>query len=383
MCAFNLNWEGAPYSQFELTARLKEAGIIEPIVYCPQDGPLRAAYEERGIPVEVFEHPLAGVHELMAYEPAIANFAKLLAEWNIELVYGNTRQTFYAIDAAKQVNLPSIWNPRESEPWESYFDYLGAEIAGRAQNCFTYPYKVVFVSDATRASCAPLNAHHNFMTIHNGLERERFKGLLNRWSRAAARRELNLAPDETAILLLGTVCERKGQLDLIEAVGRLDESSVRQIKCFIVGDRASDYSDRLHAAWRALPADRQLQIKIIEETSETALYYRAADVFVCASRIESFPRVILEAMAAGLAIITTPVFGIAEQVQENINALIYQPGDTRTLATHLERLLLEPEYRKKLAANSAFVLDTLTDFETMVAAYGQVFREAWLSGRSR
>ncbi len=383
MCAFNLNWEGAPYSQFELTARLKESGIIEPIVYCPQDGPLRAAYEERGIQVEVFAHPLAGVHELAAYEQAIANFAKKIDEWNIELVYGNTRQTFYAIDAAKRLNRPSIWNPRESEPWETYFDYLGAEIAARAQSCFSYPYKVIFVSDATRASCAPLNAHHNFITIHNGLERQRFTDQLKAWPRPAARHRLGIAPDETAILLLGTVCERKGQVDLVEAVARLTAASVNQLKCFIVGDRASAYSDRLHAAWHALPAESRACIKIIEETSDTALYYAAADVFVCSSRVESFPRVILEAMAAGLPIITTPVFGIAEQVQENINALIYQPGDTQTLATHLERFLREPELRKKFAANSAFVLDTLTDFEAMVSAYGEVFREAWLSGRSR
>jgi hypothetical protein len=53
MCAFNLNWEGAPYSQYELTRWLKNKGIIEPLVYCPSDGPLREAYEREGIRVEV------------------------------------------------------------------------------------------------------------------------------------------------------------------------------------------------------------------------------------------------------------------------------------------------------------------------------------------
>jgi glycosyltransferase involved in cell wall biosynthesis len=88
-------------------------------------------------------------------------------------------------------------------------------------------------------------------------------------------------------------------------------------------------------------------------------------------------------MAAGLAIITTPVYGIAEQVRENINALFYQPGDWAALADCLERLVKEPGLRQKFAANSREVLDTLTDFEAMVGAYGKIFREAWLSGRSR
>lgn len=108
MCAFNLNWEGAPYSQYEMTVHLKKSGIIDPIVYSPYDGPLRKAYEDQGITVEVFNHPLAGVSNLNAYENAIHQFKEKIQSWNVELVYGNTLQTFYAIDAAKASNLPSI-----------------------------------------------------------------------------------------------------------------------------------------------------------------------------------------------------------------------------------------------------------------------------------
>jgi len=119
------------------------------------------------------------------------------------------------------------------------------------------------------------------------------------------------------------------------------------------------------------------------ETPDPGLYYAASDVFVLSSRVESYPRVILEAMAAGLPIITTPVYGIAEQVRENVNALCYAPGDVQALADHLERLCREPRLRHTLADNSRHVLDTLNDFESMVAAYADVFREAWLSGRPR
>jgi GT2 family glycosyltransferase/glycosyltransferase involved in cell wall biosynthesis len=383
MCAFNLNWEGAPQSQFEMTARLKEQGVVDPIVYCPEDGPLRKAYEQRGIQVEVFGHPLAGVFDLPAYERAIEGFAGRIRDWQVELVYGNTRQTFYAIDAAKRAGLPSIWNPRESEPWQTYFDYLGPEIAARALLCFTYPYKVIFVSNASMESCLPLNARHNFVTIHNGLDREGFAASLAGRPRDSARGELGVSQDEVVVLSLGTVCERKGQIDLIEAIARMDERSAGKIRCFIVGDRQNDYSDRLKSAARGLPDWKGSRIEIVPETSDTALYYSAADLFVCASRIESFPRVILEAMTAGLPIITTPVYGVVEQVRENVNALFYQPGDAATLADGIDRLVMEPSFRQRLAANSKHVLDTLTDFEAMVAAYGKVFREAWLSGRAR
>ena len=381
MCAFNLHWEGAPYSQLELTVRLKEQGVIEPIVYCPEDGPLRAAYEARGIAVEVFEHPLQGARASAAYEAAIARFGEWISGLNVELVYGNTRQTFYAIDAAKRLGLPSIWNPRESESWLTYFDFLGPDVALRAHGCVAYPYKVIFVSDATRQRCAEFETHHNFMTIHTGLDRDRFAATLG--SRAAARLELGLAPNDVAVLLVGTVCERKGQLDLIEAVARLDEGVANMVRCFVVGDRANDYSEQVNRAREALPAARRSRVEIVQATPDTGLYYAASDVFVCTSRVESFPRVILEAMAAGLPIITTPVYGISEQVRENVNALWYAPGDTAGLAAHIQKLCREPDLRDRLARNSRHVLDTLNDFDEMVAEYGRVFREAWLSGKPR
>lgn len=383
MCAFNLNREGAPYSQFEMTVRLKERGVIDPIVYCPCDGPLRQAYEERGIRVEIFDHPFAGASDIMAYERAIENFAGRIKDWNIEVVYGNTQQTFYAIDAAKRLNLPSVWNPRESEPWQTYFDFLNWEIAACALRCFGYPYKVVFVADATREGCAPLNTHHNFITIHNGIDRERFDASLEIRPRERTRNELGIAADEIAVLTLGTVCERKGQIDLVEAVGRMGERFTNRLRCFIVGDRPNEYSEQLKSALQSLPTSKRSRVEIVPETPNTARYYSAADVFVCTSRLESFPRVILEAMAVGLPIITAPVYGIREQVQENVNALFFQPGDAAALADIITRLIDEPLLRQKLAHNSRHALDMLTDFEAMVSAYGRIFREAWLSGRSR
>ena len=380
MCAFNLNWEGAPYCQYEMTVGLKEKGVIDPIVYSPNDGPLRQAYEEKGIRVEVFQHPLAGVFNVTTYRQAIASFARRIKDWKVEIVYGNTLLTFYAIEASKQLGLPSIWNPREGEAWETYFDYLGPQISPLALQCFSYPYKVIFVANATREGWRSLNSRLNFTTVHDGLDESRFHGVLSNWSRETARRDLGISADEIAVLLLGTVCKRKGQIDLIEAFARLDQRQVRKLRCFIVGDRKSYYSYCLHSIYQRLPSEHQSRLSIVPETSDIGLYYLAADIFVCTSRTESYPRVILEAMSAGLPIITTPVFGITEQVQENINALFYQPGDTQALADAIVRLSTDRDLRLKLSANSRYVLNTLTDYEAMVSAYGQIFRAAWLSG---
>jgi glycosyltransferase involved in cell wall biosynthesis len=221
------------------------------------------------------------------------------------------------------------------------------------------------------------------MTIHNGLDQEIFAAGAMKWPRPRARSELGLSKDDIMVLLPGTVCERKGQIDLIQAFELIGERHASKTRCFIVGDRAGEYSERLRAIHNGLPDLERARIHVVPETPDIARYYSAADIFACTSRVESFPRVILEAMASGLPIITTPVYGIREQVQENVNALFYQPGNARELADRLTSLLADPGLRQRLADNSKPVLETLQDFDTMLSSYGRVFREAWLSGRTR
>ncbi len=379
MCAFNLNWEGAPYSQLELTLGLKRNGFIEPVVYAPQDGPLRAAYEIAGIVVHVFDHPIAGVFDEAAYDRALDNFGEFIRRMDVELVYGNTLQTFYAIDAAHRIGLPTLWNPRESEPWQTYFNFLPPPLVARALRCFEYPYRIIFVADATRRVWEPLDSRHNFIVIHNGLNLERLRTEAERFPRDTARRELGVEEGDVMVLLPGTVCERKGQQDLVRALASLPRETAVRLRCFIVGDRPSHYSATLRNMAQALPEYLRDRVHIERETHDIARFYQAADIFVCASRMESFPRVVLEAMAFGLPIISTRVFGVVEQVSENVNGLLYEPGDVTTMATHLSRLIGDDDFRARMAENSPHVLDTLVNFKEMTATYGQIFREAVLA----
>ncbi len=98
---------------------------------------------------------------------------------------------------------------------------------------------------------------------------------------------------------------------------------------------------------------------------------------------EDFKKVIQEAMYYELAIITTPVFGIVEQVKDNTSALYYQPGDIDTLRQHLIQLSLDEKLREKISSNAKVALDILPTLEEMSTSYEDVFKEAWLSGESR
>ena len=371
----NLNLEGAPNSQFELITGLQRQGVVEPIVLCPCDGPLRSAYHAADIPLELVSVSSASAPE---FEETTIAMARAFRELGAEVVYANTLQTFWAITAAERAGLPAIWNVHESEPWQSYFDFLVPDIRPIAYQAFAYPYRVVFVADATRRIWEPVKSSDNFATINNGIDMDRLRLRAQGQDRSTARAKLHIGETELALVLLGTVCERKGQLDLVRAVALLPNDLLSQLRIFIVGDRGSPYSLELNEEAGKLPYAQADRLIIVPETDDALTYFRAADIALCCSRVESYPRVTLEAMAFDLPVITTPVFGIAEQMQDGVNALFYEPGDVRQLAGHITRLVTDQALRRQLASNSRRVLEGLPNFKDMIDAYVVLFSEARL-----
>lgn len=373
----NLEHEGATNSMFELVTGLRDRGVIDPVVYSTVDGPLRHSYAAARLDVHMISHPLSGVHTPADFVANRDQLAGVFAAANVEAVYANTLQTFWALSAAEAAGLPAIWNPRESDPCETYYDFLAPRLRPTAYRAFHSAYAVVFVSGATRRHWRRFETRNNFHLIPNGISLDRLTARGRSRNRESARMALDLKPDERAIVLVGTVCERKGQMDLVEAVALLDPAC--RCRVFIVGDREGPYSRRLHAAIAASPPQVRARIHVIAETDDACLYFQAADIAVCASRIESYPRVILEAMAYGLPIITTPVFGIPEQVREDENAIFYSPGDAATLARALRRLMEAPDMARRMGDASPIVLQGLMSYDDMLDAYGDIFRQAILS----
>ena len=384
MVTHNLNLEGAPKSFYELAKGLKMLGTVEPIVLSHADGPLRKEYESEGINVQILKSfNILNTQNKEQMLDEIGEYTKIIKSISPDVIYGNTVQTFWVIKAAKELDIASIWNIRESEIPFSSFDPM-PHIKSLAISSIEYPYQVVFVADATQDIYEALNTNNNFMTIHNGFDEDANLKRLKGTTRKNSRNDLQIKEDEIYILIVGTVCDRKGQKDLINAIEKLDEDMFTKIKIGIVGDRPSiPYSKELHQLIAQLPAKNKNSITVFAETMDVCKHYQSADIFICASRIESFPKVIQEAMYFELAIITTPVFGIVEQVRDEVSSLYYKPGDTKKLSQQIKRLVQDEKLRKNIAANGKVALGILPTFKEVTKMYEGIFIEAWWSGRSR
>ncbi|MDS4030821.1 MAG: glycosyltransferase [Candidatus Contendobacter sp.] len=380
MFTHNLNWEGAPKQMQEIAGYLHRQGMIKPLIFSQKDGPLRDRYEKMGIEVRIFEHPLIKHQALPGYMEALGEMGALLADEAVDVVYANTLHSFVAVDMACEARLPCLWAIHESEGWRHYFDFVPPTLRSRPIECFAYPYRVIFVAKQTRQIYRDLDWYHNFAVIPNGLEPGSVD-LPSEVERKAARRALGLGENDIGVLSVGTVCERKRQVDLIEAIACLHEDlfKSRDVRFFIIGDRDNEYSGRMHKVMETLSQERRERLTVLPETPDVVSFYHACDIFVLTSGMESYPRVILEAMSAGLAILTTPVNGVVEQVREGINADYFPVGDIRQLTARLTALIQDRQRRESYRTASPVVLRGLTDHEEMGASYARLFYEAALA----
>jgi glycosyltransferase involved in cell wall biosynthesis len=94
-------------------------------------------------------------------------------------------------------------------------------------------------------------------------------------------------------------------------------------------------------------------------------YYRAADIYLQASRADTFPNVVLESLACGTPVIGTRVGGIPEQILDHQTGYLVEPGDWLSMAELTIKLIQDKDLRTrmgKLAAEDAqkrFQLDRM------------------------
>jgi glycosyltransferase involved in cell wall biosynthesis len=89
--------------------------------------------------------------------------------------------------------------------------------------------------------------------------------------------------------------------------------------------------------------------------------YRQADAFVLASEFEGFPRVLYEAMAFGVPIVTTPVSGVPYLLHDQEECLLVPMGDPQAMADAVSRLQTDQVLRDRLVANALAVVRPIVE----------------------
>jgi len=178
---------------------------------------------------------------------------------------------------------------------------------------------------------------------------------------------------KTRVLFVGRgYLRQKGLLDLVRATGLVSRDL--DIRLVIAGE---DWGG--HESIRSLARKSKLhdRIEIVGPLSRPDLLheYASADILVLPSQFESFPIVLLEAMAAGLPVVATRVGGIPDILDEGETGVLVEPGNPLTLAKALEGLVRDGPSRRNMGRRArAKAMDF--SWGTIVPKIRQVYKEA-------
>lgn len=195
--------------------------------------------------------------------------------------------------------------------------------------------------------------------IHNGVETAVFRP----GDRLGERRALDLPEDAFILLFVANGIRQniwKDYATLEAAMGRLEVPAGRRVLFIALGEdgptqRVGD------AELRFVPA--------VAAGEATAAYYHAADLYVHAACADTFPNVVIEALACGTPVVATAVGGIPEQIRsaggagadpafgaadaDRATGVLTPAGDAEALAAAISHLCVEPKALARLGRNAA------------------------------
>lgn len=153
------------------------------------------------------------------------------------------------------------------------------------------------------------------------------------------------------LLQAGRVSADKGVHVAVEAVGHLvSDHHLHDIRLSIAGSGPSDYLASLQQLVYKYHIQDQVEfVGWVQRENMPALMSQCHVLLLPTVNEEPFARVVLEAMASGLAVVGALTGGTGELLRHEITGLAAAAGDSHDLACQIRRLLVEPDLWQRLA----------------------------------
>ena len=243
--------------------------------------------------------------------------------------------------AARIAGVPVVIHTYHGTVFRGYFGSLRSrlflEIERRVARATT---RLIAITAGQRRELIALGigSEAKVLEIPLGLELGPFVEALP--SRAEARRLLDLTSDGPVVAIIARLVPIKDVGLFLQAFARLSATATG----LVVGDGEERAALEAQAAELGVAS----RCRFLGWRSDVRSIYAAADVVVLTSRNEGSPVSIIEAMAAGRAVVCTDVGGVSDVVASAVSGILVPYGDPAALAAAIDRLLADPAARARL-----------------------------------
>jgi glycosyltransferase involved in cell wall biosynthesis len=257
------------------------------------------------------------------------------------------------IVAGHRLGIPLLHTTHQL-PWfmEAYLPNIGwlreIVVAGLWQYCEWLNAQSIGVISPTAMIAREVKKHTGVRpeAISNGMNLSRFHPPLDQiQERNEICEQFGLDPARPIILHVGRLDPDKNARAVIQAAAKAIKNSDAQL--LVVGD-GKERADLIKLAeWCGIADDSHFP-GFVRADEELPAIYRAADVFVTASEIETQGLVLLEALASALPVVAVRATCIPEVIHNNSNGFLVSSGDTDRMAERIVEVLADPAMRHRM-----------------------------------
>jgi len=190
--------------------------------------------------------------------------------------------------------------------------------------------------------------------------------------RNEARQALGLDSDTLVGVVIANLIHYKGHRELVRGLSHLEQELPENWRILVAG---RDHGIRAELEELAAARGISHRIQFLGEYSDIPRLLAATDFGLLTSREEGFSNVILEGMAAGLAMIVTDVGGNAEAVLHGETGLVVPPRNPKAIGDAILELARNPEQRKRLGAAARKRVEREFSIDKCVKAHADLYEE--------
>jgi 1,4-alpha-glucan branching enzyme len=233
--------------------------------------------------------------------------------------------------------------------------------------------KLIAVSDFTRRELVDYYGikEDKIRVIHNGVDTTKFQPAADK---RKAKQEMGLNPDDLAIVSVGRLYARKGLFTLLESIPAV-VARFPKAKFVISGKGQSDEMRKLIAHAERLGIRSNIVFTGYTPDEKLPTLYQAADVFAFSTFYEHHPFAVLEALSAGLPVVTTNVGGIPETITDGKNGFMCQPLNSAQFSDRILYLLEHPQEAAEMALQARKTILERFDWRIVVQDAIKVYEE--------
>lgn len=258
-------------------------------------------------------------------------------QFDPDIIWTQTMVIPWGAIFAAELRKPHVWYVTESGEQDFGFNFLFP---------FSQISREIVASSDQVFTCSRLVAD----TVFKGQSQEKIEVLYCNVQVPAAT-DCDVAPaffrysDAVKLGTFGWVRSTKRQEDIVRAVAQLT-SLGKNVELVIAGGQMATYAAELVDLAKSLGIEQR--IAMVGGLSDPFPAMRACDIVVASSRFEAFGRVGVEAMLLGKPVVYAMPGGMSEYMIDGETGLSYPAGDAERLALQLDRLVGDPELRRRM-----------------------------------